>query len=68
MIVSETEPDVTVGDNNFIAFVAACEKRVFIETRDAVAVLVEELYSSPSPTFLNQLPETRYACQITFFF
>ena len=50
--MSDTDPAIAAGDNEFIKFVAACEKLVQapggpIETRDAVAACL--LYTSPSP-------------------
>ena len=48
--MSDTDPALVAGDNDFIKFVAACEKLVQaasgpIETRDAVAELTEDFAS-----------------------
>ena len=67
--MSDTDPAIAAGDNEFIKFVAACEKLVQapggpIETRDAVAVLTKDLASRwmlPDPDFRQLQADAPYS-------
>ena len=67
--MSDTDPAIAAGDNEFIKFVAACEKLVQapggpIETRDAVAVLTKDLASRwmlPDPNFRQLQADAPYS-------
>ena len=67
--MSDTDPAIAAGDNEFIKFVSACEKLVQapggpIETRDAVAALTKDLASRwmlPDPSFRQLQTDAPYS-------